>query len=153
MELVISIISLITAIIALLTSVLPTALNTQHFSVEFDNKYNQLRTDVATALTMYACYYHNPVDLAEQADHRLPQNYETASVALRALGSTASALAAIIPEKKRFQARKADLIDVSGYLIGLSNSMQTPYNCSMSTEEKQAIRDWEAKTKKALKID
>ena len=52
MELAISIISLITAIIALLSSILPTTLNMRRDVIEFNNKYNQMRSDIAAALTM-----------------------------------------------------------------------------------------------------
>lgn len=152
MELAISIISLITAIIALLSSILPTTLNMRRDVIEFNNKYNQMRSDIAAALTMYACYYHNPLDLAKQPDHKLPPSYETASVQLRTLGATASALAAIIPEKsKKIQTNKSDLREISGYLIGLSNSMHTPYDCGASIEDLRAVREWETEIKRLLK--
>ena len=92
MELAISIISLVTAVIALLTAVLPSAFNTRRNSIEFFNKYYQMKSDVAAALTMYSCYYHNPIDLAKSEGQRLPQNYDDASVELRKLGATSSAL-------------------------------------------------------------
>ena len=54
MELAISIISLVTALIALLTSVLPSTLNMRRNVIDFRNKYDEFRSSVASALTMYS---------------------------------------------------------------------------------------------------
>lgn len=90
----------------------------------------------------------------KQPDHKLPPSYETAFVQLRTLGATASALAAIIPEKsKKIQTNKSDLREISGYLIGLSNSMHTPYDCGASIEYLRAVREWETEIKRLLKIN
>ena len=48
---------------------------------------------------------------------------------------------------------KEELNDVSGYLIGLSNSMSTPYNCCASAEELRAVREWQSEIKRLLDID
>lgn len=154
MELAISIISLVTALIALLTSVLPSTLNMRRNVIDFRNKYDEFRSSVASVLTMYACYFHNPVDLAKTEDHRLPQKYDIASDELRNLGATAKALSAIVPaNKKKLPIAKEELNDVSGYLIGLSNSMSTPYNCCASAEELRAVREWQSEIKRLLDID
>ena len=121
---------------------------------EFDKQYEALRFDVAKALTMYACYYHNPVDLAQMPEHKLPQEYVTASDELRKLGSSASALAVTIPEKeKKPPITKADLDNVSGCLIGLSNSMTTPYNCGVSAHALDFVAEREAAIRKLLHIE
>ena len=115
-------------------------------------QFEKLRFDIAAALTMYARYFHNPVDLARQADHSLPQDYKTASAELRKLGSVASALAETTPEKK-LPISKADLLCVSKNLIGLSNSMCTPYNSGSSREDRAVAREYELEIRNLLRID
>lgn len=119
---------------------------------EYEKQFEKLRFEIATALTMYARYYHNPVDLARREDHSLPQDYKTASAELRKLGSTASAIAETTPEKK-LPISKADLMKVSGCLIGLSNSMCTPYNSGSSREDRAVTREFESEIRKLLRID
>lgn len=135
----------------ILSAILPSLFKKRE-PTEFDKQYEALRFDVAKALTMYACYYHNPVDLAQMPEHKLPQEYVTASDELRKLGSTASALAVTIPEKK-FPITKDDLDNVSGCLIGLSNNMITPYNCGTSYEERAFATDREKEIRKLLHIE
>ena len=120
---------------------------------EFDKQYEKLRFDVASALTMYARYYHYPVDIAKQPDGKLPPEYENASIELRKLGSTASALAAIIPAKGKKQIeKKKKLEDASGCLIGLSNSMNTPYNCAFTSEDRRNVKGIELEIRKNLQL-
>ena len=121
---------------------------------EYDKQLEKLRFDIAAALTMYARCYHNPVDLAKQADHSLPPEYETASVELRKLGSTARALAATIPvKKKNLPICKSTLLRVSVCLIGLSNSMTTPYNCGLSHVDRKYVNASEAEIRRLLCIE
>lgn len=121
---------------------------------EYDKQLEKLRFDIAAALTMYARCYHNPVELAKQADHSLPPEYETASVELRKLGSTARALAATISRKeKRLAKRKSELMTVSRHLIRLSNSMCTPYNCGSSYEDRKWVKSCEAEIRELLCIE
>ena len=137
----------------ILAAILPTVFGKKEIS-EYERQYEKFRYDVAAALTMYARYYHSPVDLARQLDHALPPEYEMASTELRKLGSTARALAETIPNKgKKFPISKDDLISVSGNLIGLSNSMCTPYNCGTSLEDRDAVREYEAEIRKLLCIE
>lgn len=137
----------------ILSSILPFLFKKKERS-EFDKQYEKLRFDVASALTMYACYYHNPVDLAKTESHKLPKEYDDASVELRKLGSTASALAATIPEKgKKLPITKTDLDIISGSLIGLSNSMHTPYNCGTTREERDFVTEREKEIRKILHIE
>lgn len=121
---------------------------------EFVKHYEKLRFDIATALTMYARYYYNPVDLAQMPEHKLPQAYVTASDELRKLGSTASALAVTFPKKEtKLPITKADLDNISGCLIGLSNSMNTPYNCVATRKERDYVAEREKEIRKILHIE
>lgn len=135
-----------------LSSLLPAVFKKREPS-ELDKKYDQLRFEVAEALAMYACYYGNPIDLAKQADCKLPSAYEKASTELRRLGSTASAIAAMSSPKKKKPIAKSEMLDVSGALIGLSNSMITPYNCDVPSIHFEMIHKWEATIRKNLKIE
>ena len=137
----------------ILAAILPAVFGKKETS-EHEKQYEKFRYEVATALTMYARYYHSPVDLARLSDHSIPQEYEIASTELRKLGSTARALAETIPEKgKKFPISKDDLMSVSGNLIGLSNSMCTPYNCGSSWEDRDTVREYEAEIRKLLCIE
>ncbi len=137
----------------ILAAILPSVFKKKESS-EFEKRYEKLRYDVAIALTMYARYYHSPVDLARQSDYALPQEYEIAATELRKLGSTARALSETIQEKEKIlPINKADLMSVSGNLIGLSNSMCTPYNCGSSWEDRDAVRKYEAEIRKLLCIE
>lgn len=118
---------------------------------EFDKEYEKLRFDVAEALDYYACYYHYPVDLAKQPDHKIPQEYETASEKLRKLGTTASALAATITKKNL--SLKPVLMSISGNLIGLSNSMCTPYNCDYPYDNHSDVRVAEIRKMLGIEIE
>lgn len=118
----------------ILAAILPSLFKKKEPS-ESDRRYEELRFDVAKALDLYARCYHDPVDLAKQPDCKLPQEYLTASEELRKLGSTASAISATISGKEKTLAtRKSALMTVSRNLIGLSNSMCTPYNCGSSSD-------------------
>ncbi len=120
---------------------------------QFEKNIEQLRFDVSTALTMYACYFHNPVDLAKQPNQQLPSNYENASNDLRKLASTARALAETYPSKIRKNAISKDALNsVSANLIGLSNSMTTPYNCSISRDDFNHIGERETQIRQLLCI-
>lgn len=134
-------------------SVLLPNLFKKHEPSELDKKYEQLRFDVAQALTMYACYYGNPIDLAKQADCKLPSAYEKASTELRRLGATASAIAAMSSPKKKKPITKSKMMDVSGALIGLSNSMTTPYNCDIPSVHFEIIHDCEDIIRKNLELE
>ena len=137
----------------ILATILPSLFKKKEPS-ESDRRYEELRFDVAKALDLYARCYHDPVDLAKQPDCKLPQEYLTASEELRKLGSTASAIAATISRKeKRLAKRKSDLMTVSRHLIGLSNSMCTPYNCGFSYEDREWVNSIEAEIRELLHIE
>lgn len=121
---------------------------------EFDKQYEKLRFEIVKALTMYSCNYYNPVDLAQMPEGKLPQEYVVASDELRKLGATANALGATMPaKKKKLPITKDALSEVSSYLIGLSNSMTTPYNCGVSSQMLQAVQEWESEIKRLLSIE
>lgn len=143
--------TIISFVLNILSAIFPKFFNKREPS-EFENQYKQFQFDAASALTMYACYYNNPVDLAKLPDNKLPPDYAAASTEFRKLGSTARALAVTMDEKKT-TISKSDLENVSHYFIGLSNSMTTPYNCGTSTEDILAAREWEAEIKKLLSIN
>lgn len=137
----------------ILTAILPSVFGKKE-PAESERQYEKLRFEVAKALDLYARCYHDPVDLAKQSDHKLPQEYVTASEELRKLGSTASALAATISRKeKRLAKRKSELMTVSRHLIGLSNSMCTPYNCGSSYEDRKWVKSCEAEIRELLCIE
>lgn len=104
--------TIISFFLSILSTLLPFLFKKRE-PTELEKQYEKLRFDVAKALTMYACYYHNPVDLAEMSEHKLPQEYVTASYELRKLGSTASTLATTMSEKeKKRPITKTDLEEV-----------------------------------------
>lgn len=145
-------IGLIVSVLGLLATILP-FLFKKYEQSGFDKKYKQLRCDVAEALAMYSCCYHNPVDLAKQIDHKLPAIYETASAELRKLASTASTLSVTKPKLIIVpRISKADLDTVSGYLYGLANSMTTPYDCYTTNEERKSVVEWENEIRRILNI-
>ena len=136
----------------MLSALLPSLFKTRE-PTEYDKQYEKLRVDVAYALTMYAPYFHYPVDIAKQPGGKLPPEYEKASVELRKLGSTASALAATMPAKRKKQIeKKKKLEDASGCLIGLSNSMNTPYNCAFTSEDRRNVQGIELEIRKNLQL-
>lgn len=120
---------------------------------EISEQYNKLRSDVSEALTMYCCYYLNPIDIAKTADHRLPDNYRQGSDRLRELAAKVEAFAETLPKNaKKLPFKTEDLHDVHSYLIGLSNSFSTPYGCDVSREELDAAREWENEIRVILNI-
>lgn len=89
--------------------------------------YKKLRGKVSQSLTLYACYYCNPVDIVD-SNNELPDDYKAASKALRALASELRAFLEILSWCRFGIPSKKKLYTVSAELIGLSNSMCLPYN-------------------------
>ena len=89
--------------------------------------YKKLRGEVSKALTMYARYYYNPVDIADY-DNKLPDEYKVASENLRILASEVRAFIETLSWCKPFIPSKKELHDASAHLVGLSNSMLLPYS-------------------------
>lgn len=121
---------------------------------EWRKRYEDLRLEIAAALTMNACYYSNPVDIARTKDHCLPDDYAEGSKQLRELGAKISALAETMPKKvKDMPVSKQDLMKVSGELIGLSNSFTTPYNMGASEWHYDFVKRRESTIRKLLNLD
>lgn len=144
---------IIAAVLNFFSTALPQILSGKREPHELNRKYEELRVEIATALVKYADCYHNPVDLANMPGHKLPPKYETAAVELRNLASIAYAFAATLPEKEKKQPiAKSEMADVSRCLFGLSNSMQTPYDCGPSLEDLRNTLRYENDIKRILKL-
>ena len=114
--------------------------------------YEAIRFEIATTLALYAKYYHNPVDLAQISDLKLPKDYAEASEKIRALASKTRALSEILPDKPKHAETKSRLNDVSACLFGLSNSLTTPFDCGITGEHQQVVDEYERQIKKLLKL-
>ncbi len=112
--------------------------------------YKKLRGKVSKSLTMYACYYHNPVDIANH-DNKLPDDYKTASEELRMLASELRAFIETLSWCKLGIPSKGELYDASAHLIGLSNSMMVPYNTHLDMGIDNS-RENENEVKRLLRI-
>ncbi len=96
-------------------------------------QYNEIRKSVSEALTLYANRYHNPLDIADLPNHALPASYIEASDELRKLGAKIIAVSEVI--ENDFPISQEDLHTVGSNLIGLSNSMTTPYGCGIDAND------------------
>ena len=112
--------------------------------------YKKLRGKVSRSLTMYACYYHNPVDIADH-DDKLPDDYKAAAEGLRMLASELRAFIETLSWCKFGIPSKGDLYDASAHLIGLSNSMMVPYNSHFDRRLDNTIEN-ENRVKRLLRI-
>lgn len=112
--------------------------------------YKKLRGKVSRLLTMYACHYHNPVDIADH-NNKLPDDYKIASEELRMLASELRAFIETLSWLKPGIPSKDDLYNASAHLIGLSNSMQVPYNTHFDRRIDDSIEN-ENEVKRLLKI-
>lgn len=136
----------------LLSSLLPNLLKKE--PSEHKKCYNEIRKEVAEVLSMYACCFYNPVDLADTCDHKLPPFYEEGSYKIRALASRLKALAETMPCKKTDVPNSIDeLKTAAGYLFGISNSFHTPYGRGSSYNDSECIREWENELRRILNLD
>lgn len=120
---------------------------------ETRRRYEDLRREIAAALTMYARFFHNPIDIAQTEGHQLPQDCAEGSRKLRELASQLRALSETMPEKvKDMPITCNEMYEASKYLIGLSNSFTTPYGMARSAEERNGVREYEAELRKLLNI-
>ena len=142
---------LITGIVEFLKTIISLIMSKDKTS-EFSKNYDDLRFDIATALAMYAQYYHNPVDLARMPDQKLPPKYAEASEKIRVLASKTRALSQTLPDKEKNAEIKSRLHDISACLFGLSNSFITPFNCGITTEHQRYVDEYEREIKKILKL-
>jgi hypothetical protein len=114
-------------------------------------RYKDLKARTAYALIFYANTYSCPVDLADIPDRKLPERYERASFELRKLAADWSAYIELKARPGNFVAKNTVIETISANLIGLSKSMQVPFNLKDSeTSEYNKLRANEIK--KLLKI-
>lgn len=138
---------------SLLNALIPHYASKHGKQSETRKMYEDIRRKIAAALTMNACYYYNPIDIAKTKDHRLPDDYSEGSHKLRELASELRALSETMPEKVRdMPISKKDMYESSRYLIGLSNSFTTPYDMERSAEEYRSVHNYENELRRLLKI-
>ena len=139
-------------ITSLISSILPGLLKKKEAS-EHRKNYDEIRREVAEALSMYACCFYNPVDLADTQDHKLPSFYDEGSVRIRALAAKLKALAETLPTGKNDLPINADdMLDAARYLFGISNSFHTPYGMGSSSTDWQHLRGWEDELRRLLDL-
>lgn len=117
-----------------------------------EQEYDSLRRMAAEALTMNACYYCNPVDIAQHGD-KLPEAYERGSTQLRELGAKFRSFAETLPERTHdIPLSKKQIAQVGSNFIGLSNSFNTPYRCPRDREDVLAAKEMETTIRSLLDI-
>lgn len=115
--------------------------------------YDELRREIAEALSMYACCFYNPVDLADYKDHKLPPFYEEGSHRLRELASKLKAFAEIISKDKTdVPINVEEMHNAAGCLYGISNSFHTPYGTGRSFEDMNSVRQYEDELRVILNL-
>ena len=125
----------------------------KHSVSESRQKYDALRCEIATALTMYACCFNNPIDLATTKNNEMPPEYVEGQKVLRSLGAQIRSLAETLPEKvKDLPISKSEMTDASGYLIGLSNSFITPYGYGSYQGDRDNARHYEKHLREILNL-
>ena len=113
--------------------------------------YEEIRREIAEALSMYACCFRNPVDLAETRDHILPPLYAEGSHKIRELASKLKALAETMQQSKSDIPISAEkMTDAAGCLYGLSNSFHTPYGTGRCAEDRNAVNNFEKELRTIL---
>lgn len=95
--------------------------------------------------------FHNPIDLADMPDHKLPQKHEEATDEIRKLAADWKALIELKASPGFLIPKNSKLEDVSRNLIGLSNGIVYPYN-SKDTNTISDNSRFDAEIKKLLKI-
>lgn len=116
-------------------------------------EYEHIRRDIAEALTMYACNYGNPLDIAKLPEQKLPDTYREGSKKLRELAAKLSAFCETSSAEELENAFPAqDLKEAARNLIGLSNSFTTPYNMPDNNLDRRNRRDMEAIIREALQL-
>ena len=91
-------------------------------------RYRELKARTVHALVYYANMFHNPVDLADMPDGKLPEKYDKASDEFRKLAADWKALIELKASPGFLVPKNIKLDEVSCNLIGLSHGMQHPYN-------------------------
>ena len=114
-------------------------------------EYKKIRAKVSYMLTIYACYYSNPIDIAD-TNGKLPDDYECASKELRKTAAELRALIETLSWCKIGIPKKQIIYVASANLIGISNGMQTPYNVKDSSTMAEHNQENVDTAKKLLKI-
>lgn len=109
---------------------------------KYRNQFQTMRMEIAEALAMYACCYNNPIDIAK-TNGQLPPLYQEGSKRIRELASKMKAYGEVLPDKRMgINVTRTQIMDVAGYLFGISNSFTTPYNCGISNDDLHAVREY-----------
>lgn len=103
-------------------------------------QFKTLKAKTSYILIYYANIYGNPVDLAKMPNHQLPEDYIGAANELRTLAADWRAFIEMKPVPGLFIASNRKLADVSGNLIGLSNSLTVPYNSGDSSDRRENVK-------------
>lgn len=114
-------------------------------------KYKDLKVHTSYSIVYYANLYNNPIDLAEVADNKLPENYNKASDELRKLAAEWEAFKQYKIFSSAFPISDKKISKVSSNLIGISNSFTHPYG-TKDRETNKYNRDIIGKVKKILKF-
>ncbi len=153
----------------LIVAVVPAFVPYLFIPSEYSKEYKQLRKDISSALVLYADCYSNPVDISK-TNNQLPQKYQDASARFRELSSRLRAFLETLPCRRRKPKKntkpgkkhsrgKSDRIPTveqldtaANGLMGLSNSMQTPYNCGITSEDIKNTQDFVRMVKENLRL-
>ena len=98
-------------------------------------EFKKLRRKVNSTLSLYACYYTNQIDIAH-SDPKSIELYSSASKSMREMAVELMAFADEISWKHCCGVPVKDISEAASWLIGLSNSFFTPYNCPGMTENR-----------------
>ena len=114
-------------------------------------EFKKLRRKVDSTLSMYACYYTNQIDIA-RSDPKSIELYSSASKSMRELAVELMAFADEYSGKKCCGVLVKDISEAASWLIGLSNSFFTPYDCPEQADNRDNDRI-RKKIRELLQID
>jgi len=114
-------------------------------------EFKKLRRKVNSTLSMYACYYTNQIDIA-RSDPKTIELYSSASKSMRELAVELMAFADEYSGKKCCGVPVKDISEAASWMIGLSNSFFTPYDCLEQADNRDNDRI-RKKIRELLQID
>jgi len=114
-------------------------------------EFKKLRRKVNSTLSMYACYYTNQIDIA-RSDPKTIELYSSASKSMRELAVELMAFADEYSGKKCCGVPVKDISEAASWMIGLSNSFFTPYDCPEQADNRDNDRI-RKKIRELLQID
>ena len=114
---------LLTTVISLITFIIA------NLYVEPFKKYKDLKVKTDYLLVLYSNRICNPIDLADIADNKLPDEYQEASNGLRELAAEWISFKLYKNFLNCFIVSNKKLNNIGRNLILLSNSLTYPYNC------------------------